>query len=290
VNAGTEWFEALLDDAAVFPPGNAPLETALEDHDRHRTSEHAFMVGSLVIPDTALPELARLVATRSDPVGVNLVVSGGAGAIEPALTYAGRSDGLQICATECAARDDNLVAAVRRIVAMTEASIDDVSVWVELPPLTEDVPTPGWLAGLDELATTGYGFKFRTGGVSAEAFPTETQLARVIDSALDRELVTKFTAGLHNAVRYRDSDGFEHHGFVNVLNAFEAARAGAGPGDVEALLGSRDGPALAQRLRDRDQETAMRTRRAFASFGTCSILEPVDDLADLGWTWKATDR
>jgi hypothetical protein len=287
---GAEWFEALLDDAAVFPPGNAPLETAMVDHDGHRSSKHAFMVGPFVVPDTALPELARLVATRSVQLEVSLVISGGAGAIEPALTYSGRIDGLRVSAIECVARDDDLVAAVRRIATMTGPLPSTAAVWVELPPLTEEAPTPGWLAGLDEIAMTGYGFKYRTGGLSAEAYPTEAQLASVVDAALDRELVTKFTAGLHNAVRHRDADGFEHHGFINVLNAFDAAIAGAAPPHIEVILGSRDGSALARRLRDRGEDAARRTRQAFASFGTCSIFEPVADLAELGWDWEDASR
>jgi hypothetical protein len=290
VDAGLAWFEALLDDAAVFPPGNAPLPTAVHDHERHRRAGHAFMVGPLLVPDTGLADLAPLVADRADPLDISLVVTGGAGAIEPALVHAGRAAGLRVRAIECAARDDDLVSAVRRVTRMADSYSDDITVWVELPQLTEDAPTPGWLSGLDELATTGYGLKYRTGGLTAEAFPTEMQLAGVIHSALDRELVTKLTAGLHNAVRHRGPDGCEHHGFLNVLNAFDAARTGATLSDVETLLASRDGPALAGRLDERGPEAATRTRRAFASFGTCSILDPVHDLTELGWTWTKVDR
>ena len=160
---------------------------------------------------------------------------------------------------------------------------EEIKFWVELPPLDADVPTAGWLHGLDEIAIAGYRLKHRTGGETADAYPSETQLAQVIDAALDREVATKLTAGLHRAVRHRDpEDGFEHHGFLNVLAAFDAGRDGAGPADVAELLSSRDGAELAARLQARGPRAAASTRQAFVSFGSCSIDEPVADLRALG--------
>jgi hypothetical protein len=48
------------------------------------------------------------------------------------------------------------------------------------------------------------------------------------------------------------------------------------------VLADRDGSALAARLAALDEAGATRLRRWFASFGTCSITEPVDDLVALG--------
>src|SRR4051794_26807891 len=43
-------FVGLLDDAAVFPPGNAPLLDAVAAHREHRVSWYAPMVGPLLLP------------------------------------------------------------------------------------------------------------------------------------------------------------------------------------------------------------------------------------------------
>jgi len=43
-------FEGLVDDAAVFPPGNAPLAEALRLHREHRGSGYAAFVGPLLVP------------------------------------------------------------------------------------------------------------------------------------------------------------------------------------------------------------------------------------------------
>jgi hypothetical protein len=47
-------FTALLDDAAVFPPGNLPLAEAVNAHHGHRRSAYAELVGPLVLPAAAL--------------------------------------------------------------------------------------------------------------------------------------------------------------------------------------------------------------------------------------------
>jgi hypothetical protein len=53
-------FAGLVDDAAVFPPGSATLPDAVAAHRRHRTSWYAELIGPLLVPASALPELAGL--------------------------------------------------------------------------------------------------------------------------------------------------------------------------------------------------------------------------------------
>src|SRR5215203_5829211 len=75
----SEW-HALVDDAAVFPPGNADLAAAVADFLRRRdTEDWADLVGPLVVGDRALPALADLVPAGAPPLPVTVVVSGGAG-------------------------------------------------------------------------------------------------------------------------------------------------------------------------------------------------------------------
>src|SRR5687768_11428860 len=108
------YLRGFVDDAAIFPPGNAPLEQAVRDHVAHRTAEYADLVGGFVVSDVKVADLAQItsveeVAQRPSrnhtPLGVHLVVTGGAGAIEPAVTWVGRSGGLSLRAVEFALRD-----------------------------------------------------------------------------------------------------------------------------------------------------------------------------------------
>ena len=305
------FLHGLVDDAAVFPPGNAPLDVAVRAHLEHRAAAYADLVGPLVVGDAMLPDLvstsstnvgsAGEVSTSSTKAGstnatstnaglaVAVVVSGGAGALEPAVHWAARSEGLVLRQVEIALRDSatgELAHNARRIVTAVDQLVstgalgDEVPVYVETPRLRDAAPTPDWLAALDEVAAMDHRLKFRTGGVDADAFPSSTELATLIGAALDRELAFKCTAGLHHALRHRDDEtGFEHHGFLNVLLATRASLDGASTSEVAAVLDETD----ATRLRGGIDEAGLAgARRWFRSFGSCSVLDPLHDLTALG--------
>ena len=278
------FLDALVDDAAIFPPGNVPLDQAVKEHREHRAAPYAALVGGFVVSDTRLADLAPL-AVADRPLDLNVVVTGGAGALEPAVRWA-RADGLRLRALEIALRDggglgDDLARNASRVVAMVDnlrsEMGDDVEVYVE-PPRRALAADQAWLAALDEISMAGLRLKFRTGGVTADAFPSVAELASCIDAALDRETPFKCTAGLHDAVRHTDPEtGFEHHGFLNVLLATRTALDG---GDVEAALSSTE-PATQLPA----PEACASARRWFTSFGSCSVLDVHEDLVDLD-LWK----
>jgi hypothetical protein len=303
VSTVPDHLHGLVDDAAVFPPGNAPLDEALRGHLEHRAAPYADLVGPLVVGDRHLGELADLLpavvgdqpqaqaaegpASR-DRLPLTVVVSGGAGAVEPAVRWATR-DGLRLAGLEVAVRDSATGEAAhnaRRITTMVDQLRsageldDDVRVQVEMPRLYGSPPTPDWFGALDELAVAELRLKLRTGGLDADAFPAPHELAGCIEAALDREMAFKCTAGLHHAVRHRDPQtGFEHHGFLNVLLATKALFDGASVDDAAALLDEHDPDVLVSQATD---ETLARARRWFTSFGSCSVVEPLEDLQKLG--------
>jgi hypothetical protein len=261
----------LVDDAAVFPPGDAPLPDAVAAHVAGRAEWWAELVGSFVVTDERIPEVDQ-------PLRLAVVVTGGAGAIEPALRLAARH-GHEVGGVEIALRDlDDLPGNARRVAAAADASgIEPERVHVELPHVPD---TGSWLRAADEVAQAGLRLKFRTGGLEAAAFPATHALARWIDAALDRETPFKCTAGLHHAVAQEDAEtGFGHHGFLNVMLATVRAFDGTPVDEVAALLGERDPDLLVSAAREED---LTRARRWFTSFGSCSVSEPLDDLLTLG--------
>ncbi|WP_327582980.1 hypothetical protein OHA25_44800 [Nonomuraea sp. NBC_00507] len=138
-------------------------------------------------------------------------------------------------------------------------------------------------AVLDALAGTGAHAKLRTGGTTADAFPTESELAAAIAGCLDRDLAFKCTAGLHHAVRHSAADtGFEHHGFLNVLLATAALLDGADTTRAAEVLADRSADALAAAARQLSDLHIARLQNRFRSFGTCSVTEPLTDLTGLG--------
>ena len=275
------YLHRLVDDAAIFPPGNAPLAEAVQAHREHRTSEHADLVGPFVIGDQRLPELAELLAGR--PIAVTVVVSGGAGALHPAVTWAARTEGLELRGVEIALRDEaDLAHNARRVVTAVDQLVaagdldDEVPVYVEPPRLLGAEPSHGWLAALDELAAMDHHLKFRTGGPDGP--PDVAELADSIGAALDRELRFKCTAGLHHAVRHRDQNGALQHGFLNVLLATRASLDGDDPRKPLAI----DEPDAVRQAVEEAGDGLVSARRWFTSFGSCSVLEPVEDLRRLG--------
>lgn len=266
-------WSGLLDDAAIFPPGDVPLHDATAAHGEHRRARYGDLLGSFVLRDTDLP----LVRGVSHPLSV--VVTGGAGQVAGPLGIAARL-GLSVTGLEIALRDpDDLAGNARRVVAAVDHArgegllADDVTVFVELPQVD---PSYGWEAAADEVAAAELRIKLRTGGVEAHLFPTSATLAAWIDAALDREVPFKCTAGLHHAVRHTSAEGFEQHGFLNVLLATVRAFDGASRDDTVATLEERDATRLGVGL-----EEVARARRWFTSFGTCSVDEPVADLLSL---------
>jgi hypothetical protein len=269
-------FDQILDDAALFPPGDAPAERAVPAHIEHRRSARAPYVGPFIVPASRTAEIATLAADAvSDRLDIALTFPGGPGTVAETLSHAAGLDHIRVKAVEVAIPVDLTVTAA---VSMLAAAVpESVHAFVEVP---RDERRGEVIAA---LADTGLRAKFRTGGTTADAYPDEQELADAIHRSLARGVPFKATAGLHHAVRNTDAaTGFEQHGFLNIIAAVAAAVDGAGPDDMAAILRSRDGIALAESAAALTVQQAIDIRRRFISFGTCSIVEPLADLADLG--------
>ena len=257
----------LCDDASVFPPGLAPLPEAVAAHLRYRESWFAGMVGPLVLPVSALGGFLAL----GQPVPLCLTFPAGPELLPAALREAPGLRAAEIAVpAELAAAD-----LVRRI----EKALDGrrVDVAVEVPRDARRDAVLGALAG------TPYRAKFRTGGVRAELYPGEDELASAVLAAARAGVAFKATAGLHHAVRNTDPEtGFEQHGFLNLILAADAAASGAAQPDLSRLLAERSGPRVAGQVRALGPERTAAARRLFTSFGTCSITDPLRELTGLG--------
>lgn len=265
-------FERLIDDAAVFPPGSLPLPDAVPAHVAHRSAWYAALVGPLLCPASALESLAALARGLPAPLEVAVVVDTGTAGVLAAADTVAQDPGLVLRGVEVPLRGSPLGENARRTVAALDAALggpdDDEPAYVEVPR------EPGWEAALDVLADAGYRAKLRTGGPSADAVPSDDEVAAFVVGCLDRGIPFKFTAGLHHAVR-RPSE----HGFLNVLLAVGRAVGGGSAAEVAAALPLDDGAALAAEVGTLDPASV---RRWFASYGSCSIDEPLAELGELG--------
>lgn len=263
-------FDGFFDDAAVFPPGLAPLDQAVAEHVSRRSTPLGTAVGPLLLTPGHLGDAARVFTTTlSDtPLRVGVIVA--PDGLESALHAIELvCPAIEVSGLELKTSDTDLKQSLADAVALT----DRFDVHVEFP--IDQIR-----AGAVSLLTgTPVRLKARMGGLISEAFPSISDVAAVILAAVAAGTSFKLTAGLHRAVRYTDATtGFDHHGFVNIAVATAAALDGAKYADLVAVLAEDSGEVLTERFRS----IGTGWRSTFESFGTCSIVEPVETLTELG--------
>lgn len=266
-------FAGLVDDAALFPPGNAPMERALAEHAAHRTGAHADLVGPFLCPASRVGELLETLPPEQD-LALGLVFD---------VTGEGAHGALRAVGADPRVRLVGVEAAYDRLGADTATVGGNLS---RLPGVTGhlEVPRTGFDDALRLVDGTGWSVaKYRTGGTVPEAFPGEDELATFLLGVTRRRVPFKLTAGLHHAVRRtEDGTGFEQHGLLNVLVATRVARQGGSAGEVTAALAMRDAATLVGFVESWDDAVCADVRAGFRSFGCCGVTDPLDDLTNLG--------
>ena len=176
----TTLLTGLFDDAALFPPGNAPIEDAIRNHQRLKQSLGP-VVGPFVVPARRLDELARLL-TDGQSIDVSVVTSvseliSGAGAASRPVgrirTVMAEISGIRDCNAQVA------ISTAREILG------PDITIAVELDPIApmESV--------LPALVDDRCRLKIRTGGLEARLFPTVNALVHAITTCVQHRLDRK---------------------------------------------------------------------------------------------------
>ncbi|HMT90151.1 MAG TPA: hypothetical protein PKC73_11000 [Dermatophilaceae bacterium] len=262
--------ERLIDDAAVFPPGSAPLPDAVASH-LARTAYRHF-VGPLLVPATATNQVLELVGEAAIEVG--LIARPGT-PIEPVR------EGVIACIGTPV-----LVSGVEVGASSAWRTLDDLGVTV-----TVEIPRDGFEQALDDVAEAAHEYaqvggpdiqaKFRTGATEVWAWPDEAELARFIHGCVRRRLPFKLTGGLHHVLRADRVDG-PQHGLLNVLTAVDAAAAGALPDQIAACLAERSPGPLTDVLLGMTSEEVAEVRAVFRAYGCCTVTDPIGELVELG--------
>ncbi|MDQ4037805.1 MAG: hypothetical protein M3313_05520 [Actinomycetota bacterium] len=268
----TALFGTLIDDAALFPPGNAAMPDALAAHPHHLAGTYGFTVGRFLCPASRVPELAQA-WSRPTSLTVGLIADTGLDGLSDAITQIVTDPRLELGAVEIVLPPESSLVALRDILD----ALPEVTGYIELPR-GQDLS-----AELDAIAVAGREAKFRTGGAALGAVPAPEELAAFLTACVARRIPFKCTAGLHHAIcGIEDAAGNTQHGFLNVLLATQAAVLGE---DDEEILGwLREGSAevIVHALRALHEHDARRVRASFIGFGSCSVTEPITELTALG--------
>ena len=282
----TALLAGVVDYAGLFPPAGRAMPAAVAEYEAARAGDHAWMLGRFVVPASRLAELADalapLPATRAEWRLSALVRDG---VDDDAAAVATFNNAL----SRHRARVDTVEAkpaaldGIDWLAAQFGAGID---LYVEV------APGPDADRWLERIAVRGLRAKVRTGGVTADAFPTPAALAAFIAATVRHKVTFKATAGLHHAVRgaYRltyepGAAAAPMYGYLNVLLATAALRAGRPVATADALLQMTDAATLeftADAVRwggERFPLSMLRDTRShhLVSFGSCSFQEPVDE-------------
>jgi hypothetical protein len=273
VNPPEDLWRGLIDDAAMFPPGNAEAAAAVAAHRDYRHAWFRGLIGPLVVADQKLAEVGRAAEGGAEPLVVSVINTGGAGGL---VSLAHREvPGVRVVAVESALRDlDDLAGNAARIASAAAELDEDVRVFAEIPY------APGWEQAVAEVEAAGLFGKIRTGSPDNSGTPSYAQLARQLSVLVEADLAFKATAGLHHAQPTPGSDPDQpvQHGFLNLLAGVDALVEGASVPEAAEALRSAD----PTRIGGWNEQTVSRVRRRFQSFGCCGVLDPVRDLVALG--------
>jgi hypothetical protein len=263
-----------VDDAALFPPGNASMPDAVRGHLDGRVGEWSGVMGLFLCPASRLAELiTELIKVKPPkPIALSLVIDTGLGGVPKAVSIVeSRSELLALRMVEMPAPSD-----------VDEVWLERVSEFVPEDVIRVVEPRrggPEWLDGVRRVIEHGSWPKLRCGGLSTENFPSVDEVADFLSVVSGGGVAFKATAGLHKAVRYTDEQNFTHHGFLNLLVATARSLSGR---DVREALASTDAEALTAEAKALSDQAAHAVRGVFASYGSCSLAEPIADLEGLG--------
>ncbi|WP_297547646.1 hypothetical protein [Amycolatopsis sp.] len=267
-------FARLVDDSALFPPGEASMPEALRAHFETKAGEHAGVLGVFLCQASRLPELiTELIKVKpKQPLPLSLIIDTGLGGVPKAISIVeSRGELLALRMVEMPAPSD-----------VDEVWLERVSEFVpeDVIRVVEPRRGVGWLDGVRKVIEHGSWPKIRCGGLSSENFPSVDEVAdflSVVSASSGASF--KATNSLHRAVRHTaEGSGVVHHGFLNLLVA--SARCLSG-GDVRGALEETDGESLAKEAKALSDDAAKAVRALFGSYAAASFAEPVADLAEL---------
>ncbi|MGH9833509.1 MAG: hypothetical protein ACREBD_05890 [Blastocatellia bacterium] len=291
----------LIDYAGLFPPAALDMAAAARSYAAYRRSETSWMLGRFICPVARLEEFEREAAEflpRDAETGWWKLSSLAGENLEADLGRINRFNRRRTIGEQAAAVMIDTIEIKASTAAEIEAAMrmmhPTLACYIEIPIAND----PQVLADLIKaIGDNGARAKVRTGGVTADAFPSSLALARFIKACADANVPFKATAGLHHPLRSvnkltyaPDSATAMMHGFLNVFLAAAFAQNGMDLDRLAELLEERspdafqfDSGGVTWRNEMIARGQLQNARNLFAiAFGSCSFEEPTEDLKRIG--------
>jgi hypothetical protein len=283
----------IVDYAGLFPPSQISMPEAVINYATYRNSNYSWMLGRFVLPVARLDEFMEtaeefIQSDSQNPWRLSVLA------------------GEDIYQTIRQIEDFNAKYAPRvacdvlEVRANTESKIENTV--NALPPFLTayfEIPTDERLPDLvTALAIQRQRAKIRTGGITKDEFPPTRTIIRFIRTCLAANVPFKATAGLHHPLRcFRaltyevDAPKGTMNGFLNLFLATGFARAGYKPIILEEILEDEfeesfeftdNGVAWHGDYFLTTWQLGFVRQKSIVSFGSCSFVEPIADLQEIG--------
>lgn len=282
----------IVDYAGLFPPSQVAMPQATANYAAYLKSEYRWMLGRFVVPVGRLAEFAEIAEKHfadGEPIWRLSVLA---------------SDDIYETVRQITEFNDvyanRAVCDALEVKARTSLEIDEIcrALPEDLPAFFE-IPLNESLADLiSTLAINGQCAKIRTGGLTEDVFPAIEGVARFMRVCLAANVPFKATAGLHHPLRCLKALTYEPdapegtmHGFLNVFLAAVFLHQGYQPRVIYELLRERradnflftdDGILWRQEHFVNSLQIENVRIRGAISFGSCSFVEPIEDLQEIG--------
>jgi hypothetical protein len=253
----------IVDYAGLFPPSQLPMSEAAANYADYKNSPYKWMLGRFVLPVARLGEFAEsaknLFAKDDETWKLSVLAS------------------------------DDVYETVRRI----EDFNREFAGKAVADALDENLSD-----SIIALAIAKQRAKIRTGGITSEAFPPVEKITRFMRICLAANVPFKCTAGLHHPLRCRKPLTYEEgaeigkmNGFLNVFLAAAFLQQSYPPRLIHELLKDEhadnflfrdDGVLWRQEYFAHVAQLKVLRERSVISFGSCSFVEPIEDLQEIG--------
>lgn len=282
MNARDRLLHGLIDYAGLYPPASLDMRTAVRNYLDYRASVNATALGRFITDFIRLNELRGAAGDELASMLLSVIVAPGAdlGALRGAAAE------LPVESVEIKCGEPLTITRICDQLPERAERYFEISL------------SSACSSAIDALASVDARAKLRMGGVVPEAFPSSEFVVRTLHTLADRRVPFKATAGLHHPVRSQhpltyaaDAPRATMHGFVNLFCAAAVIYFGGSAGTARSILEEQDPRAFHiaadamgwRELRwSADQVHTIR-QKFFTSYGSCSFIEPMQDLEALGW-------
>lgn len=282
----------IVDYAGLFPPSQLSMTESVNNYAAYKNSRFKWMLGRFVVPVSRLDEFAEsakdLFSKNREVWKLSVLASEDIyETVQRIEDFNGKfptnaiADALEIKAAN-AVEIENIAAHIP----------ENLTAYFELPlndKLTNSIVT---------LAVTKHRAKIRTGGTTPETFPTAEQITSFMQICLAANVPFKCTAGLHHPIRCQKPLTYEKDAPTGIMNGFLNVFLAAGflqqefkPKLIQELLMDKrednflftdDGVLWRQEYFISTWQLKHLRSRGAISFGSCSFVEPIDDLKEIG--------